>query len=59
MSAKRGETYRNVLSFLKRRFRFELIKACIIAMRGYKKPPSTPAKIEMYIHTFKRRNYLF
>ena len=42
----RGETYSSVVSFLRRRFRFDLLKTCIIALRGYKKPSSTPAKIE-------------
>ena len=46
MSAKRGETYSSVVSFLRRRFRFDLLETCIIALRGYKKPSSTPAKIE-------------
>ena len=46
MSANRGETYSSVVSFLRRRFRFDLPKTCIIALRGYKKPSSTPAKIE-------------
>ena len=45
MSAKRGETYSSVVSFLRRRFRFDLLKTCIIALRGYK-PSSTPAKIK-------------
>ena len=45
MSAKRGETYSSVVSFLRRRF-IILLKTCIIALRGYKKPSSTPAKIE-------------
>ena len=36
MSAKRGETYSSVVSFLRRRFRFDLLKTCIIALRGYK-----------------------
>ena len=48
MSAKRGETYSSVVSFLRRIFRFNLLKTCIIALRGYnykyKKPSSTPAK---------------
>ena len=49
MSAKRGETYSSVVSFLRSIFRFDLLKTCIIgiiALRGYKKPSSTPAKIE-------------
>ena len=49
MGANRGETYSSVVSFLRRKFRFDLLKTCIIALRGYiryKKPSSTPAKIE-------------
>ena len=42
MRVKNGETYSSVVSFLRRRFRFDLlIKTCIIALRGYKKPSST------------------
>ena len=29
MSMKRGETYSSVVSFLRRRFRFDLLKTCI------------------------------
>ena len=36
MSIKRGENYSSVVSFLRRRFRFDLLKTCVIAMRGYK-----------------------
>ena len=46
MRSKRGETYSSVVSFRGRRFRFDLLKTCIIALRSYKKPLSTPAKIE-------------
>ena len=46
MSMKREETYSNVVSFLRRRPRFDLLKICIIALRGYKKTSTTPAKIE-------------
>ena len=38
MSAKKGETYSSVVSFLRRKFRFDLLKTCIIYC--------TPAKIE-------------
>ena len=34
------------VSFLRRRFRFDLLKTCVIAMRGYKKPTTTAAKID-------------
>ena len=50
MSIKRGENYSSVVSFLRRRFRFDLLKTCVIAMRGYKKPDpvlqTTAAKID-------------
>ena len=38
ISAKRGDAYSSVVSFLRRRFRFDLLTTCIIALRGYKKP---------------------
>ena len=46
MSIKRGENYSSVVSFLRRRFRFDLLKTCVIAMRGYKKPTTTAAKFD-------------
>ena len=46
MSIKGGENYSSVVSFLRRRFRFDLLKTCVIAMRGYKKPTTTAAKID-------------
>ena len=36
----------SIQKILRRRFRFDLLKTCKIALRGYKKPSSTPAKIE-------------
>ena len=46
MSIMSGENYSSVVSFLRRRFRFDLLKTCVIAMRGYKKPTTTAAKID-------------
>ena len=46
MSIKRGENYSSVVSFLRRRFSFDLLNTCVIAMRGYKKPTTTAAKID-------------
>ena len=46
MNIKRGENYSSVVSFLRRKFRFDLLKTCVIAMRGYKKPTTTAAKID-------------
>ena len=34
ISIKRGENYSSVVSFLKKRFRFDLLKTCVIAMIG-------------------------
>ena len=48
MSIKRGENYSSVVSFLRRRFRFDLLKTCVIAKRGYKmkEPITAAAKID-------------
>jgi len=45
MSMKRGEKYSNIMGFLRRRYRFDLLRTCIISLRGYKKG-ATPEKIE-------------
>ena len=45
MSWKRNEQYSNVISFLRRRYRFDLLKTCVIALRGYRKGVK-PEKIE-------------
>ncbi len=36
MSYKRNEQYSHVISFLRRRFRFDVLRTCVIALRGYK-----------------------
>ena len=36
MSRKRNEQYSNVISFLRRRFRFDVLRTSVIALRGYK-----------------------
>ena len=38
--------YSSVESFLRRRFHFNLLKTCEIAMRRYKKPATTAVTIE-------------
>ncbi len=52
MSAKREENYNSVVSFMGRRFRFDPLSAQDvynnIALRGYKKPSTTPAKKPEY-----------
>ena len=54
MSIKRGYNYSSVVSFLRRRFCFDLLKTCVMAMRGYKKPTTIAAKIhtlDLYLRT--------
>ena len=46
MSIKRCENYSSVVSFLRRRFCFDLLKTCVIAMRVYMKPTTTATKID-------------
>ena len=36
ISYKRNEQYSDVISFLRRRIRFDLLRTCVIALRGYK-----------------------
>ena len=36
ISYKRNEQYSDVISFLRRRFRFDLLRTCVIALRGYR-----------------------
>ena len=49
MSMKRGEQYSSAVSFLRRRYRFDLLKTCIISLRGYKKTvlPEKIATLDM------------
>ena len=46
ISIKKCENYSSVRSFLRRRSRLDLLKTCVIAMRGYKKPTTAAAKID-------------
>ena len=46
MSAKRGETYSSVVSFLRRRFRFDLLKTCIIFIMGDTNLPNVNWELE-------------
>ena len=38
IAIKRQEEYCNVVSFIRRRIRFDILKSCAIAFRGYRKP---------------------
>ena len=38
IALKRQEEYCNVVSFIRRRIRFDILKSCAIAFRGYRKP---------------------
>ena len=47
ISAKTGQRYSDVISFLRRRLRFDLLKTCLIALRGYRgKKRDTQVPIE-------------
>ena len=37
LSMKRGERYSDTVSFIRRRIRFDLLRTCVISLRGYKK----------------------
>ena len=40
VSQKTGQKYAEVISFIRRRLRFELLKTCLISLRGYRGRPS-------------------
>ena len=44
ISAKRGERYSDTVGFIRRRIRFDLLRTCVISLRGFRKG-STPEKI--------------
>ena len=37
LSVKRGEKYGDTVGFVRRRIRFDLLRTCVISLRGYKK----------------------
>ena len=41
LSVKRGERYSDTVGFVRRRIRFDLLRTCVIALRGYKKTTAT------------------
>ncbi len=43
MSQKTGQKYCDVVTFIRRRLRFDLLKTCIISLRGYRGKPSQEA----------------
>ena len=45
LSLKRGERFSDVVGFIRRRLRFDLLRTCVIALRGFKKN-AAPEKIE-------------
>ena len=42
---KHQEEYCNVVSFIRRRIRFDILKSCAIAFRGYRKPSQGVAHV--------------
>ena len=54
LSQKRGERYCDVVGFVRRRIRYDLIRTCVIAIREHKKSTAPVAKIqdlEFNLHT--------
>ena len=47
ISLKRKEHYSIVVNFLRRRYRFDLLKTCVISMRGYKKAATKTENVDM------------
>ena len=41
LSVKRGERYIDTVGFVRRRIRFDLLRTCVIALRGCKKDDSS------------------
>ena len=37
LSVKRGERHSDTVGFVRRRIRFDLLRTCVISLRGYKK----------------------
>ena len=44
ISNKRGERYSDTVGFIRRRIRFDLLRTCVISLRGFRKG-SAPEKI--------------
>ena len=38
IALKRKEKYSDVVAFIRRRVRFDLLRTCVISLRGYRKP---------------------
>ena len=36
ISSKSGQTYSDTVAFIRRRLRFDLLKTCVISLRGFK-----------------------
>ena len=47
ISHKKGQRYSDVIAFMRRRLRFDLLKTCLISIRGYRgsRTHRTPAPI--------------
>ena len=51
ISAKRQENYSDVMSFLRRRIRFDILKTTVISLRGYRGPSKSGSLKEMDFNT--------
>ena len=43
ISLKKGQRYSDVMSFVRRRLRFDLLRTCIISIRGYRGTRTLPS----------------
>ena len=51
MASRKGTPYSTVISFVRRRLRFDLMKTILISLRGYRGKPSEPERIrDLDIH---------
>ncbi len=46
MSSRKGTSYSSVISFVRRRLRFDLMKTILISLRGFRGKPSEPERIK-------------
>ena len=47
LAAKRKERYADVIAYIRKRLRFSLLKATLIAIRGYRGPETRTAPFEL------------
>ena len=53
LSFKRNERYCDTVSFIRRRYRFDLLRTCVIALRGYRGAYKPDAIIDLDLNLRK------